>query len=111
MGGCRGSARHLWPAVERAAFWARNARPFRRKPDATAFDQSSRYSVLRGTTVLRMWIAFTFSLLFTLTVGYAAAKNRTARAFILPAPMSCSQYRCLAFFRPRWRDSWRFFLA
>jgi hypothetical protein len=64
-----------------------------------------------GRTVLRMWIAFTFSLLFTLTVGYAAAKNRTARAFILPAPMSCSQYRCLAFFRPRWRDSWRFFLA
>jgi NitT/TauT family transport system permease protein len=38
-----------------------------------------------GPTVLRMWIAFTFSLLFTLTVGYAAAKNRTARAFILPA--------------------------
>ena len=32
-----------------------------------------------------MWIAFAFSLLFTLTVGYAAAKNRTARAFILPA--------------------------
>ena len=38
-----------------------------------------------GRTVLRMWIAFAFSLLFTLTVGYAAAKNRTARAFILPA--------------------------
>jgi NitT/TauT family transport system permease protein len=36
-------------------------------------------------TVLRMWIAFVFSLLFTLIVGYAAAKNRTARAVILPA--------------------------
>ena len=38
-----------------------------------------------GRTVLRMWIAFACSLLFTLIVGYAAAKNRTARAVILPA--------------------------
>jgi NitT/TauT family transport system permease protein len=38
-----------------------------------------------GRTVLRMWIAFAFSLLFTLIVGYAAAKNRWARAVILPA--------------------------
>ena len=38
-----------------------------------------------GRTVLRMWIAFACSLLFTLIVGYAAAKSRAARAAILPA--------------------------
>src|ERR1700736_1011004 len=38
-----------------------------------------------GRTVLRMWIAFGFSLLFTFGVGYAAAKSRVARAIILPA--------------------------
>src|SRR6202023_540190 len=38
-----------------------------------------------GRTVLRMWIAFGFSLLFTFSVGYVAAKNRVARAVILPA--------------------------
>ncbi len=38
-----------------------------------------------GRTVLRMWIAFGFSLLFTFSVGYAAAKNRVARPIILPA--------------------------
>jgi NitT/TauT family transport system permease protein len=38
-----------------------------------------------GRTVLRMWIAFGFSLLFTFAVGYAAAKNRIARSVILPA--------------------------
>jgi NitT/TauT family transport system permease protein len=37
-----------------------------------------------GRTVLRMWIAFVFSLLFTFSVGYAAAKSRWARAVILP---------------------------
>jgi NitT/TauT family transport system permease protein len=37
-----------------------------------------------GRTVLRMWLAFGFSLLFTFTVGYAAAKNRVARSIILP---------------------------
>jgi NitT/TauT family transport system permease protein len=37
-----------------------------------------------GRTLLRMWIAFGFSLLFTFAVGYAAAKNRIARAVILP---------------------------
>jgi NitT/TauT family transport system permease protein len=37
-----------------------------------------------GRTLLRMWIAFGFSLLFTFAVGYAAAKNRIARAIILP---------------------------
>ncbi len=38
-----------------------------------------------GRTVLRMWIAFGFSFLFTFSVGYAAAKNRIARSIILPA--------------------------
>jgi NitT/TauT family transport system permease protein len=38
-----------------------------------------------GRTVLRMWIAFGVSLLFTFGVGYAAAKNRIARSIILPA--------------------------
>ena len=38
-----------------------------------------------GRTLLRMWIAFGFSLLFTMVVGYAAAKNRIARSIILPA--------------------------
>lgn len=37
-----------------------------------------------GRTVLRMWIAFVFSLLFTFSVGYAAAKSRWARSVILP---------------------------
>src|SRR5205823_11113295 len=38
-----------------------------------------------GRTVLRMWVAFGISLLFTFAVGYAAAKNRVARSVILPA--------------------------
>ena len=38
-----------------------------------------------GRTLLRMWIAFGCSLLFTFAIGYAAAKNRIARALILPA--------------------------
>ncbi|UVH56218.1 ABC transporter permease subunit [Variovorax paradoxus] len=38
-----------------------------------------------GRTLMRMWIAFGFSLFFAISVGYLAAKNRTARAFILPA--------------------------
>jgi len=38
-----------------------------------------------GRTLLRMWIAFGCSLLFTFVVGYAAAKNQLARAIILPA--------------------------
>jgi NitT/TauT family transport system permease protein len=58
-----------------------------------------------GRTVLRMWIAFTFSLLFTLTVGYAAAKNRTARAFILPARHASrfapARHRCAGRMAPR----------
>jgi NitT/TauT family transport system permease protein len=38
-----------------------------------------------GRTLLRMWIAFGLSLLFTLVMGYLAAKNRVARMLILPA--------------------------
>jgi NitT/TauT family transport system permease protein len=37
-----------------------------------------------GRTLLRMWIAFGFSLFFTFSVGYLAAKNKVARAIILP---------------------------
>jgi len=38
-----------------------------------------------GRTVMRMWIAFFFSLLFTMVVGYVAAKSRMLRPFILSA--------------------------
>jgi len=38
-----------------------------------------------GRTLLRMWIAFCFSLVFAVAVGYLAAKSRAARAVILPA--------------------------
>jgi NitT/TauT family transport system permease protein len=37
-----------------------------------------------GRTLLRMWIAFGFSLIFTFCAGYAAAKSKVARAIILP---------------------------
>ena len=37
-----------------------------------------------GRTLLRMWIAFGFSLIFTFGAGYAAAKSKIARAIILP---------------------------
>lgn len=38
-----------------------------------------------GRTLLRMWIAFCFSLFFAISLGYLAAKNTAARAVILPA--------------------------
>jgi NitT/TauT family transport system permease protein len=38
-----------------------------------------------GRTLLRMWIAFGFSVLFTFSVGYVAAHSKAARAVILPA--------------------------
>ena len=49
--------------------------------------QTSVWSIpyYAGRTLLRMWIAFGFSLTFTFAVGYAAAKSRAARALILPA--------------------------
>ena len=37
-----------------------------------------------GRTLMRMWIAFGFSLVSAVGVGYLAAKNRYARAVILP---------------------------
>jgi len=45
----------------------------------------SRIPYYAGRTLMRMWIAFGFSLFFAIATGYLAAKNRTARAFILPA--------------------------
>jgi NitT/TauT family transport system permease protein len=38
-----------------------------------------------GRTLLRMWIAFSFSLFFAIATGYLAAKSKTARTFILPS--------------------------
>ena len=38
-----------------------------------------------GRTLLRMWIAFCFSLIFAIALGYLAAKNSVARMVILPA--------------------------
>ena len=38
-----------------------------------------------GRTLLRMWIAFAFSLAFAIATGYIAAKSLRARAVILPA--------------------------
>ena len=38
-----------------------------------------------GRTLLRMWIAFAFSLLFAVGTGYLAAKSARAPMFILPA--------------------------
>ena len=37
-----------------------------------------------GRTLIRMWIAFGFSIIFTFSIGYLAAKNKVARALILP---------------------------
>ena len=45
----------------------------------------SRIPYYAGRTLLRMWIAFSFSLFFAIGTGYLAAKSKTARAFILPA--------------------------
>lgn len=38
-----------------------------------------------GRTLLRMWIAFAFSLAFAIGIGYLAAKSTRARMIILPA--------------------------
>ena len=51
--------------------------PIDRSPSAIPY--------LAGRTLTRMWIAFCFSLCFAVGTGYIAAKNRAARAFILPA--------------------------
>ena len=58
-----------------------------------AFDPGSRAELdfstsqipyYAGRTLLRMWIAFGFSLFFAISLGYLAAKNKAARAVILP---------------------------
>jgi NitT/TauT family transport system permease protein len=46
---------------------------------------TSQIPYYAGRTLLRMWIAFFFSLFFAISLGYLAAKNTTARAVILPA--------------------------
>lgn len=46
---------------------------------------TSQIPYYAGRTLLRMWIAFGFSLLFAISLGYLAAKNRAARSVILPA--------------------------
>ena len=46
---------------------------------------TSQIPYYAGRTLLRMWIAFGFSLFFAISLGYLAAKNSTARAVILPA--------------------------
>ncbi len=46
---------------------------------------TSQIPYYAGRTLLRMWIAFGFSLFFAISLGYLAAKNKTARAVILPA--------------------------
>ncbi len=61
-----GSARHLWPAVERAPFWRGVLVHFdedHMPPLSTSLSDIAYYA---GRTVLRMWIAFECSLLFTL---------------------------------------------
>jgi len=51
-----------------------------------ALDTStSQIPYYAGRTLLRMWIAFGFSLLFAISLGYLAAKSTLARTFILPA--------------------------
>ena len=46
---------------------------------------TSQIPYYAGRTLLRMWIAFAFSLFFAISLGYLAAKNRIARSVILPA--------------------------
>jgi NitT/TauT family transport system permease protein len=46
---------------------------------------TSQIPYYAGRTLLRMWIAFCFSLFFAILLGYVAAKNAAARAVILPA--------------------------
>ncbi len=57
--------------------------------DAAALPQLdgavSQIPYYAGRTLLRMWIAFCFSLVFAVGTGYIAAKSLQARRFILPA--------------------------
>jgi len=58
------------------------------------FDESTQQAIdssvwqipyYAGRTLLRMWIAFAFSLIFAISTGYLAAKSARARLLILPA--------------------------
>jgi len=51
----------------------------------TIDSSASRIPYYAGRTLLRMWVAFAFSLFFAIATGYVAAKNRRARVLILPA--------------------------
>ncbi|QJC54765.1 Bicarbonate transport system permease protein CmpB [Polaromonas vacuolata] len=46
---------------------------------------TSQIPYYAGRTLMRMWIAFAFSLFFAVSLGYLAAKNKLARSMILPA--------------------------
>jgi len=46
---------------------------------------TSQIPYYAGRTLLRMWIAFCFSLFFAISLGYLAAKSSAARTVILPA--------------------------
>ena len=46
---------------------------------------TSQIPYYAGRTLLRMWIAFAFSLFFAISLGYLAAKSLSARAVVLPA--------------------------
>ena len=52
---------------------------------ATLDPSPARIPFYAGRTLLRMWIAFAFSLVFAVGTGYLAARSRRARALILPA--------------------------
>ena len=45
---------------------------------------TSQIPYYAGRTLLRMWIAFAFSLFFAISLGYLAAKSQSARSVILP---------------------------
>jgi NitT/TauT family transport system permease protein len=55
-------------------------------PDSTPEIDSSPWQIpyYAGRTLLRMWIAFGFSLNFAILTAYIAAKSPRARAFVLP---------------------------
>ncbi len=72
----------LWSALHFGKGMLVHFNPATEPPLDTSASQIPYYA---GRTLLRMWIAFAFSLAFAVGVGYLAAKNRAARAVILPA--------------------------
>ncbi len=59
-----------------------------------------------GRTLLRMWIAFSFSLAFAIITGYVAAKSKTARMFILPTLDILQSVPVLGFLSATSQASW-----